>query len=347
MKVFVESWRSAEKDHCWLAESSSKDYVDDPVCYGCGSPMEVISEIINSNGRRGLITGFCPYCGYTKRIRNLPEDWYTEHFSKDWLKNRTNESVTEDRYLYELLTPFLRGKGRVLDIGCGIGSKLIPFKRAGFDVYGVEPSEKRSSTAAEILGNNIETATGERYLANCPYSFDLIYLFNVIQFTKNPFNLLSMAVEKLDDSGIICIRAGLFSSHLDEKFGFCQFSHFGVLRSFLSVHSLNKLFSDLNLTVLYYTKKPFVVVLRKGWPVMDEKPISILKGAKKITRTDVERYVKKTLKLNRPRILRKQGKQKLNFHRREIMVKIEESFDNKCLPVSFIYDTTTVPILLK
>ncbi len=338
MKVFVESWKDAEKDHCWLGESCSEDYIEDLSCYGCGSTMEVISEIMNSNGQVGLATGLCHFCGYIKRTRNLPDDWYIKHFSKNWLKKREKEPVIEDRYLYELLTPFLKKKGRVLDIGCGIGTRLIPFKKAGFNVYGVEPSEKRSSTASGMLGN-IETVTGEKYLANSPYSFDLIYLFDVLQFIKNPFKLLSMAVGKLEDDGIICIHAGSF--YLDNNF--CQFSHIGVLQSFLSLYSLKKLISDLNLAVLYYTEKPFELVLRKGQS--DERSISILDKAKKIRRRDMDRFAQKTLKMMRLRIL-KRAKLKLSFKGREVIIKTEKPFE-KCLPVSFVHNTSKVPILLK
>jgi len=338
MKVFVESWKDAQSDHCWLDESSCEDYVEDPTCYGCGCTMEVISEVLNSKGEVGLVSGLCPSCGYVKRTRNLSDNWYSNHFSKNWLKKRVNEQVVEDRYLYDLLVPFLGNKGRVLDVGCGIGTRLIPFKKAGFDVYGVEPSEKRSSTASSILGN-VETATGEDYFSNCSCSFDLIYFFDVLQFIKNPFKLLSLAAERLEEEGLIYIHAGTF--YLDHNF--CQFSHIGVLQSFLSLYSLKKLFSDLNLSVALYSERPFEVVLRKGR--VEERSKSILEGSKKITRRDLERFAQKTLKMYRLRIFRK-VKLKLHFRGREVIIRIKGPFD-KHFPISFIHNTSNLPILLK
>ena len=339
MNIFVESWKDAQSDHCWLDENScEQDYVEDSTCYGCGHTMEVISEVLNSKGEVGLVSGLCPSCGYVKRIRNLSDSWYINHFSRNWLKKRVNEQVVEDRYPFELLAPLMENKGRVLDVGCGIGTRLIPFKKAGFDVYGVEPSEKRSSTASSILGN-VETTTGEDYFSNCSRSFDLIYFFDVLQFIKNPFKLLTHAAEKLGQGGLIYIHAGTF--YLDHNF--CQFSHIGVLQSFLSLYSLKKLFSDLNLSVALYSERPFEIVLRKGQ--VEGRSKNILESSKKLTKRDLEKFARKTLKMYRLRIFRK-AKLKLHFRGREVTIRIKGHFD-KHLPISFIHNTSKLPILLK
>jgi len=71
MEIFVESWTNAQTDHCWLDESCSEDYVDDSTCCGCGTAMEALSEVLNSHGEIGLVSGLCPCCGFVKRTRNL------------------------------------------------------------------------------------------------------------------------------------------------------------------------------------------------------------------------------------------------------------------------------------
>ncbi len=337
MKILVESWTSAETDHCWLDETFLEDYVEDSTCYGCGTTMEVLSEVVNSRGETGLVSGLCPDCGFVKRTRNLSNDWYSHHFSKNWLKQRVGEQVIEDRYLFELLIPFLPDRGRVLDVGCGLGTRLIPFKKAGFDVCGVEPSEKRSSAASAVLGD-IETATAEDYLVDCSHSFDLIYFFDVLQFIENPFKLLSMTAEKLEDGGLIYMHVGAF--HLSDN-NFCQFSHIGVLRSFLSLYSLRELISDLNLAVVLHSERPLELVLRKGRA--EEETGRILEGARRITRRDMERFARSTLKMHRLRILKKL---RLKFRGREVIIRTKDSYD-KCLPVSFIHNASRLPVLLK
>ena len=41
---------------------------------------------------------------------------------------------------------------RVLDIGCGFGEKLLPFKENGCEVIGIEPSQHRAKHCREHLG---------------------------------------------------------------------------------------------------------------------------------------------------------------------------------------------------
>ena len=338
MKIFVESWKSAENDHCWLDQSNAEDYIEDSICYGCGSPMEVIAEVLNSHGDVGLVTGLCPCCGYVKRTRNLPYQWYSKHFSENWLKRRPNEHVVENRYLFDKLVPFFSNKGRVLDVGCGLGTRLIPFKNAGYDVYGVEPSENRSSKASKNLGN-IQTATAETYLEDCPYSFDLIYFFDVLQFIQNPFKLLSMAAEKLNDQGLIYIHVGTF--YLDNNF--CQFSHLGVLQSFLSLYSMRKLIYDLNMEIVLYSERPFELVVRKG--IGEQKAQKKTERAQKLTKSEVWKFAQKTLKMYQLMILSK-AKLKLNFKGREVAIRTEGPLD-KSLPILFVHNTSNLPILLK
>ena len=338
MKIFVESWKSAENDHCWLDQSNAEDYIEDSICYGCGSPMEVIAEVLNSHGDVGLVTGLCPCCGYVKRTRNLPYQCYSKHFSENCLKRRPNEHVVENRYLFDKLVPFFSNKGRVLDVGCGLGTRLIPFKNAGYDVYGVEPSENRSSKASKNLGN-IQTATAETYLEDCPYSFDLIYFFDVLQFIQNPFKLLSMAAEKLNDQGLIYIHVGTF--YLDNNF--CQFSHLGVLQSFLSLYSMRKLIYDLNMEIVLYSERPFELVVRKG--IGEQKAQKKTERAQKLTKSEVWKFAQKTLKMYQLMILSK-AKLKLNFKGREVAIRTEGPLD-KSLPILFVHNTSNLPILLK
>ena len=217
MDIIVEKWEMKQSDHLWLEDSLLKDYILSDICDGCGATMESISQIANAHGEIGLITGYCPACGYIKRIQNLSSEWYEKHFSKKWLVKR-EEDVIEDSYLYNRLKPYIKQEGVILDVGCGLGERLLPFEKSGYDVYGVEPSEERSGKASKVL-DNIVTGTGEEFLENCNKEFDVIYFFNVLQFVANPFYLLEIAAEKLKVGGIIFLKIGLFQN----KGNFCQF----------------------------------------------------------------------------------------------------------------------------
>ena len=59
----------------------------------------------------------------------------------------------------------------------------------------------------------------------------------------------------------------------------------------------------------------------------------------------MERFAKKTLKVNRLKIFKK-AKLRLNLKDREVVIKIKGPVD-EYIPVSFIHDTLMAPILLK
>ena len=89
--------------------------------------------------------------------------------------------------------PRLAGK-RVLEIGCGIGTDMFNFARAGARVTAVDLSEKSLELArrrAEVFGLadriDFRAADAERLSEEIPPEpYDLIYSFGVIHHTPNP-----------------------------------------------------------------------------------------------------------------------------------------------------------------
>lgn len=91
----------------------------------------------------------CRSCGLVQSPVRLKVDYYDDYlmsttFSKqltDYLDNLVDTFVNK----YKLLA------GRVLDIGAGDGAFMHPFRKRGFDVVGIEPSQ-RSREVAEQAG---------------------------------------------------------------------------------------------------------------------------------------------------------------------------------------------------
>jgi SAM-dependent methyltransferase len=334
MKLQVNNWVFPPNDHLWLEKSELASYVDSPLCDGCGSKMEHISVIKNFSDENGLTTGLCLSCGYVKRTRNLTQGWYNEHFSKRWLKRRT-EQVVPDEYVFKKISKYVPPAGRVLDIGCGLGDRLLPFQEAGYDVYGVEPSKHRSELAAELL-ENITTDVCEEYLDKCTLEFDAIYLFNVFQYVENPFTVLEMAANRLKHSGVLYFRVG----QLYEDANFCQFAHLGVTRSFLSLCPMMEHFRKLDLWTVEYSHAPFEMVLQKGGFDRYGEKVSHIK---KPTMADMERYANRSLKMLRLKVL---GRTNIEYFGRVLSLKRISSVGNT-FPVEFLYDTDRLPLLLK
>lgn len=343
MKVKIKNWSFKNNDHLWLENSKSENYKFNDICDGCNSKMKEIARVTNFKSNLGLATAICPNCGYVKRINNLPEEWYAKHFAKRWLKGK-NSSISdqqilkEDNYVYNKLNKYFphNTKPSILDAGCGIGQRLIPFSKKGFKVFGFDPSEHRTKIASSVL-ENIQVNDAENYFKNNNEVFDVIYFFNVLQFVKNPFYVIKEASKKLSDGGILFFSVGQFYNDAN----FVQFSHLGVIRSFLSLYSLKNLFENLNLWPAEFSESPFEIVLIKGKKSSDSE--QIIQNAQKICEKDIERYIKKTLKFIRLNLF---GKSTIKYQGREIILKKHGKFNN-ILPVKFIYEDNEVPILLK
>jgi SAM-dependent methyltransferase len=334
MLIKVAQYSLPKNDHLWLEKTTSSEYIDDYCCDGCQSKMDVVSRITNIHGAVGLITGLCPDCGYTKRVRNLSPDSFRSHFSKRWLSAR-EEELSPNTHVYNQTRSQIQPKGSVLDVGCGIGTSLLAFQNNGYDVYGVEPSEHRSRTGFQLMPN-IETGTAEDYLFNTTKEFDLIYFYDVLQFLKNPYTVLEQASKRLTKNGKIWFKLGIYH----HRSNLCQFAHFSVLRNYINLYSLLSHFDALGIYPVNCVPEPFELTLSKTPNSMTDK---ILKSAKKLDLDDLTQYARKSLKLFQLKIFQRC---KISYLKREVKLKMGNP-STPVLPITFVHNTDHIPLLLK
>jgi 2-polyprenyl-3-methyl-5-hydroxy-6-metoxy-1,4-benzoquinol methylase len=89
--------------------------------------------------------------------------------------------------------------GRLLDYGCGTGAFLSHMKSAGWNVLGVEPSEKARSLGV-LNGLNIQSDIGR-----ISGSFDVITLWHVLEHIENAHEVIGHLSRKLTPNGILVI----------------------------------------------------------------------------------------------------------------------------------------------
>ena len=116
----------------------------------------------------------------------------------------------------QMVSPFLGKKARILDVGCGSGRDLKAFLDAGFDAYGIEPSEGMRQSAAQryafdelrlrpgALPLRLEASEGT-WLN--PKDFDLILCSAVLQHVeeRDLFETLFSLDRVLKDDGLLLI----------------------------------------------------------------------------------------------------------------------------------------------
>jgi len=101
------------------------------------------------------------------------------------------------------------GKGRVLEIGCATGVMLEIFKKADWEVWGVEPSG--SSLLAEKKGIKVLNTTFDTADLQEDY-FDLVIMNHTLEHLKNPLSAVKKANSLLKKGGVIFIDVPNFGS---------------------------------------------------------------------------------------------------------------------------------------
>lgn len=138
------------------------------------------------------------YISHTDGKRSFFEKLY--HFIKGIaLKNKLH------------LIHSLSSKGTLLDIGAGTGEFLLICKKNGWQVTGIEPSDK-AKTIAQKKGIHIETALG-----GLPdHAFDVITMWHVLEHVPDLNHQLDELKRLLKPNGTIIIAVPNFNS-LDAK----------------------------------------------------------------------------------------------------------------------------------
>jgi SAM-dependent methyltransferase len=94
-------------------------------------------------------------------------------------------------------------QGKILDIGCGNGKRLLKLKEDDWDTYGVEISDIASKHARE-LGLNIFTSTLEQAEFEDEF-FDVVILSHVLEHLSDPNITLKEIYRVLKNDGKLII----------------------------------------------------------------------------------------------------------------------------------------------
>jgi len=98
-----------------------------------------------------------------------------------------------------------KNKGRLLDIGCGLGYFLNLAQNDGWQVNGVEIAPSAAAYAREKFSLDVYEGTVEGYQARDD-SFDVVTMWDVIEHIQNPEESLSAIKRKIKSGGLLVIK---------------------------------------------------------------------------------------------------------------------------------------------
>ncbi|MEJ5226425.1 methyltransferase domain-containing protein [Thermodesulfovibrio sp.] len=203
-----------------------KEYDKPSKCIVCDFEGEIpLFEVINSSR-----IFECPSCGlhFTYPMKVMD---YEKAYEKDYdnllkfgssLAYESYQEIKDEKAEIEswsslprfnVLIPLLTQipKGKLLDVGCSTGFFMLIARKWGFDVYGIEASEKAVKIAREKFKLNVAKANS---FAELPEEFkkqyDLITAFEVLEHLVNPIDFLSENFSLLNDGGLLILSCPPF-----------------------------------------------------------------------------------------------------------------------------------------
>jgi len=171
------------------------------VCPSCGAgvsgaPLEISHE-------SQLFA--CHACGlhFWHPVHRPDALWYEAAYQQ---RDET-EMPLEPGHRYFLKDPRAPKRGRLLDLGCGVGNFIAAARDAGFDVTGVELDPAAARFAQQHYGlASVFVMRLEEFLAARPKNcFDIVTFFEVLEHQENPQAFLDVAKQLLAPAGYIAL----------------------------------------------------------------------------------------------------------------------------------------------
>lgn len=131
-----------------------------------------------------------------------------DYFFEDGLINdasRPSAHIRDFENGLELLESYKPPPGRLLDVGCAVGSFLYLAGQRQWQCYGVEVSEFAAAIARDRLG--VPVFTG-RFI-DAPYPaghFDVITMWDILEHLPNPIAALQKSHRLLNSCGILLLN---------------------------------------------------------------------------------------------------------------------------------------------
>ena len=129
------------------------------------------------------------------------------------------------------LEQYAPNRGKLLDVGCGVGHFLAIAEKRGWKTQGLDISQAASRAAHEAYGLDVQVGTLENSNLLPPH-FDAITLWDVIEHIRRPVENVRAANHLLRKGGIIVMKtpneSGLF-----KQFVLALYKMFGNRTAFL------------------------------------------------------------------------------------------------------------------
>ena len=102
--------------------------------------------------------------------------------------------------------------GSLLEIGAGKGRFLAAARAAGFEVHGIEPSERSRRFCRALLGPVVDGRTLDELAASPGRRYEVVYLWHVLEHLHSPDETLAQLRALLAPEGLLVLAVPNFAS---------------------------------------------------------------------------------------------------------------------------------------
>lgn len=161
-------------------------------CPWCGNPTEKTYLKVKDHflTQEEFELFRCDHCGLLFTMPRPAPDVIGKYYQSDeYFSHQENKKGFIPRIYEKVKTINLRNKvklaigglpkGKLLDIGCGVGDFLVQVKAQGWEVMGIEPSEDAKLIASNKLG--FKPLDPSQYTSLPDQGFDVITLWHVLE----------------------------------------------------------------------------------------------------------------------------------------------------------------------
>lgn len=109
--------------------------------------------------------------------------------------------------------------GKLLDVGCALGFFTDLAQKAGYDAYGIDPSDFAVAKAKKLVGADWIRKAKLSDIRDKPRTYDVVAMFDVFEHLADPQGDLATVKKILKEDGIIIIATGDTDSFLARTVG--------------------------------------------------------------------------------------------------------------------------------
>jgi len=185
------------------------------VC-GCAEQTTIREQIDIGRDRTGRWPVVaCDRCGFLYQNprfeRAFYEDYYSRHYRQVVCRNTEpsaafiEDQIQRGRLLRERLSEVLPERGRLLDVGCSAGGMMIPFREAGWEVFGTDPDEGYVAYGRRVLGLPVEAVSAEAMELEAG-AYDVVLIMGSLEHVYDPNRVLEICRRASAEGGLLVLE---------------------------------------------------------------------------------------------------------------------------------------------